>query len=180
MEAGGTRVKTISLHGPESSGKSTLAVQLADHFGCGLVPEYGRIYCEQHGNDLNMRQLVHIGQAQTMMIDAAIARGGEWIVIDTDAISTAVWAQMMFGGQDAWFARITFTADLTLMLAPDLPFVQDGIRLFESDAQRRAFWQADAAELQARGAKVRHVNGKGASRLAAALAAIGNVFDERD
>ena len=179
METGRTRVRTISLHGPESSGKSVLAGQLAAHFGCELVPEYGRTYCEQHGNDLSMAQLVHIGQVQASLIDAAVARGGEWLVIDTDAISTAVWAQMMFGTQDAWFAGVTFTADLTLLLAPDLPFVQDGVRLFESGAQRRAFWQADAAELQARGARVKHVSGEGVARFTRALTAIGEHFDER-
>ena len=178
MEKGRSRVRTISLHGPESSGKSVLAAQLAAHFRCNLVPEYGRIYCEQHGNDLTMAQLVHIGQAQAMMIDAAMARGGDWLVIDTDAISTAVWAQMMFGHQDKWFASVSFTADLTLLLAPDLPFVQDGVRLFESKLQRRAFWKADAAELQARGARVRHVSGEGAARLACALKGIGEEFDE--
>ena len=39
-------MKRICLHGPESTGKSTLATRLAAHFGCEVVPEYGRAYCE--------------------------------------------------------------------------------------------------------------------------------------
>ena len=37
----------IVLFGPESSGKTTLATQLAAHFNAQWVPEYMRIYLEK-------------------------------------------------------------------------------------------------------------------------------------
>jgi nicotinamide riboside kinase len=55
----GEFMKRICLHGPESTGKSTLATRLAAHFGCEVVPEYGRAYCEAHGTDIGMAELVH-------------------------------------------------------------------------------------------------------------------------
>jgi len=33
---------TICLHGPESTGKSSMATLLAAHFDCEIVPEFGR------------------------------------------------------------------------------------------------------------------------------------------
>ena len=60
-------MKTICLHGPESIGKSTMATQLAAHFDCEIVPEYGRTYCEEHGTDIDMHDLVVIAQTQQKM-----------------------------------------------------------------------------------------------------------------
>ena len=51
------------MHGPESVGKSTLARQLAAHFGTIHAPEYGRIWCAQFGMDLCDADLVAIGRA---------------------------------------------------------------------------------------------------------------------
>ena len=66
--------KRICLHGPESTGKSTLATRLAAHFGCEVVPEYGRAYCEANGTDIDMAALVHIARTQNTMNVAAAAR----------------------------------------------------------------------------------------------------------
>ncbi|RYD60836.1 MAG: N-acetylglucosamine-6-phosphate isomerase, partial [Sphingomonadales bacterium] len=43
--------RTICLHGPESTGKSTLAPQLAAFFGGQVLDEYGRDYAEACGTD---------------------------------------------------------------------------------------------------------------------------------
>ena len=37
----------VVLFGPESTGKSTLARQLAEHYNTVFVPEYSRIYAEE-------------------------------------------------------------------------------------------------------------------------------------
>ena len=54
--------RTICLHGPESTGKSTLAPRLARVLGGAVVGEYGRTYAEEHGTDFTMADLVEIGQ----------------------------------------------------------------------------------------------------------------------
>ncbi len=87
-------VRIICLHGPESVGKSVLAALLAERLGGEMVGEYGRDYCEVHGTDLAMTDLVEIGRVQTALIAAARARavGTGWVIADTDALMTAVWA----------------------------------------------------------------------------------------
>jgi NadR type nicotinamide-nucleotide adenylyltransferase len=164
--------KRICLHGPESTGKSTLATRLAAHFGCEVVPEYGRAYCEGHGTDIGMAELVHIAETQDAMNRAAAAREGAIVLFDTDPLITAVWAEMMFGQRDAWFDRFTGFADLYLLLDIDLPFVDDGLRVYAAPEQRRHFFDLCKTELDNRGVRYALISGQGDIRFSAALEAI--------
>ena len=68
----------VALHGPESTGKSTLAAALARRFGTVWVPEYGRTYCEEHGTDLTMADMIAIAEGHRAVTRAMIpqARNG--------------------------------------------------------------------------------------------------------
>lgn len=169
-------MKRICLHGPESTGKSTLATRLAAHFGCEVVPEYGRAYCEAHGTDIGMAELVHIAEAQDAMNRAAAVRAADLnaplVLFDTDPLITEVWARMMFGASAPWFDCFNGYADLYLLLDIDLPFVDDGLRVYARPEERQHFFDLCKAELIDRG--VRHVliRGEGDHRFRAALEAI--------
>jgi NadR type nicotinamide-nucleotide adenylyltransferase len=162
----------ICLHGPESTGKSTLATRLAAHFGCEVVPEYGRAYCEGHGTDIGMAELVHIAETQDAMNRAAAVRDGQMVLFDTDPLITAVWAEMMFSERDPWFADFTDYADIYLLLDIDLPFVDDGLRVYAGTQERRHFFDLCKAELDVRGVRYVLIRGEGDSRFSAALEAI--------
>jgi NadR type nicotinamide-nucleotide adenylyltransferase len=159
-------MKRICLHGPESTGKSTLGTRLAAHLGCEVVPEYGRAYCEANGTDIGMAALVHIAQTQDAMNRGAI------VLFDTDSLITAVWAEMMFGARDPWFDDFTGYADLYLLLDIDLPFVDDGLRVYADPDQRRRFFGLCKSELEERGVPYTLISGIGETRFAAALSAI--------
>jgi NadR type nicotinamide-nucleotide adenylyltransferase len=170
-------MKRICLHGPESTGKSTLGTRLAAHLGCEVVPEYGRAYCEANSTDIDMPALVHIAQTQDAMNRAAAARDGDVVLFDTDPLITAVWAEMMFGQaatyrRDPWFDAFTSYADLYLLLDIDLPFVDDGLRVYAQPEQRQHFFDLCQAELDNRGVRYALIRGQGDARFAAALAAI--------
>ncbi|WP_373475904.1 AAA family ATPase [Sphingorhabdus sp.] len=165
--------KRICLHGPESTGKSTLGTRLAAHLGCEVVPEYGRAYCEAHGTDIGMAELVHIAQTQDAMNQAAAAREGAIVLFDTDPLITAVWAEMMFGTRDPWFDSFSSYADLYLLLDIDLPFVDDGLRVYASPEQRQRFFDLCKTELDRRGVRYALIQGEGEARFEAALLAIG-------
>jgi NadR type nicotinamide-nucleotide adenylyltransferase len=169
-------MKTICLHGAESTGKSTLATQLGAVLGCEVVPEYGRAYCEEHGNEVNMVELIHIAEVQLKLIRKALARGGDWLIIDTDAITTAVWAQIMFGRQDPWFETIDFQADLYLLLKTDLPFVQDSVRVYGGTDERKVFHDLCIKDLDKRGCRYIETGGHGPDRKDNALALIRRVL----
>jgi NadR type nicotinamide-nucleotide adenylyltransferase len=162
-------MKRICLHGPESTGKSTLATRLAAHFGCEVVPEYGRAYCEEHGTNIDMAALVHIAQTQDAMNQAAAGRSETRVLFDTDPLVTAVWAEMMFENRDAYFSRFNAYADLYLLLDIDLPFIDDGLRVYREPEERQHFFDLCQAELEARGVKWALVQGEGEARFQSAL-----------
>ena len=164
---------TICLHGPESTGKSTLIVQLATQYRTIFVPEYGRTFAETYGTDFTMGDLVEIARTQDAMAHAALASGADPLFLDTDPLMTAVWADMLFGMRDPWFDAWEGVADFYLLLDLDLPWIDDGTRMFGGLAERRRFFDLSRAELDRRGAAYAVVGGLGPDRLAAALAAIG-------
>lgn len=168
--------RLICIAGAESTGKSWLAQRLADHLGCTAVREYGRDYCLAHGNAVSMDELVHIGREQERLIAeamAAAARAGDaYVIADTDALVTAVWADMMYGWRDPWFAGDRIVADCHLVTANDIAWERDAIRVYGADDDRQRFRTLLLAEIAARGGHAMDITGEGPVRFANALAAI--------
>ena len=170
-------MRTICLHGPESTGKSTMATRLAAYFECKIVPEYGRAYCEKHGTDIAMYDLVAIAQTHQKMADGAKSRAIDWLILDTDPVMTAVWAEMMFDRRDPWLDRFADMADIYLLLNIDLPWVDDGLRIYGGEADRQRFFDLSKAELERRGVNWALISGDGETRFEAAIHAIERVCE---
>ena len=165
-------LRTICLHGPESTGKSTVAPQLAKHFGTKCIDEFGRTYCEAFGTALTMADLVMIAHAHDSKTRAAVGSGDHPVILDTDPLMSAVWADMLFGRRDPWFERWSNYADLYIMLDIDLPWVEDGTRMFGTDDARRRFFDLSLRELERRRVPYVLVGGQGEHRLLNVLRAI--------
>ncbi|MDP3676225.1 MAG: ATP-binding protein [Novosphingobium sp.] len=128
----------VCFNGAESTGKSVLAGKLAAELGCPLVPEYGREYCETRGTELTMADLLAIAEGQNAAMLAASAGQPPLLLLDTDPLMTAAWAQMLFGQiPPALFAYPK--AERYLLFAPDVPWVADGTRFFGTPASRAHF-----------------------------------------
>jgi NadR type nicotinamide-nucleotide adenylyltransferase len=124
----------ICLHGAESTGKSVLAGRL----GYPWVPECGRAYCEERGMDLTMSDLLAIAAGQDAAMREAARAAPPVLVLDTDPLMTAAWAQMLFGEiPDVLLSYAK--ADLYLHFAPDVPWVADGTRFFGTPQERARF-----------------------------------------
>jgi len=63
----------ITIVGPESSGKTTLARQLAADIGCPWVPEYARKYLEELGREYNEDDLSLISEGQIAAFYEAVS-----------------------------------------------------------------------------------------------------------
>lgn len=164
--------RSICLHGPESTGKSTLAPRLAQHFDTLYVPEYGRTYCEQNGLALGMRDLVTIGRTHAAMTASLLRQCNRRLILDTDPVMTAAWADMLFDRRDDWFDAFDQTANLYLLLDIDMPWVDDGTRFFGDEARRRRFFDLSRRELDRRGLPYVVIGGAPEERFAQAIAAI--------
>jgi len=169
-------VRTICFHGPESTGKSTLAARLAEHLGAELVGEYGREWCEANGTYTSMADLVVIATEHLRRIGEARARaeakGAQWLVLDTDPVMTAVWAEMLHGSQHRFFAALPPITDLYLVPDIDLRWVEDGLRYFGDPDIRRRFMELSLQELERRRLPHVMISGKDDARFANVLKAV--------
>ncbi|MCW1428316.1 ATP-binding protein [Novosphingobium sp. JCM 18896] len=157
----------VALHGIESTGKSTLAAELAAALGAVWVPEYGREYCLEHGTDCSAEDLQAIARVQQERIAAA---PGGLVVTDTDWLMTRAWHKMMLGPDMGGPAYPL--ADLYLHLAPDVEWVDDGLRLHAEAQERFRFDGLCRDELDRFDVRWVEIRGDWPARRAAALAAI--------
>jgi len=164
--------RRVCLHGAESTGKTTLAKAIAAESGAITVGEYGRSHCEVHKGPLTRDDLLLIGRAQTAMIAAAEEWAGPLLLIDTDALMTAAWCEMLLGERPAELMAAP-KADLYLLLEPDLPWVADGTRFFAKADDRHRFARIVAQVLEDAGVPFVRISGEGGARIEAARAAIG-------
>lgn len=128
----------VCFHGAESTGKSTLAKKLALEFGCPLVAEYGRTYAETIDTNFRMDDLTAIAARQNRMMREACVANPKLVMLDTDPLMTAAWAEMLFG----YAPNVLFgydKAEIYLLFEPDVPFVEDGTRFFGTESERSRF-----------------------------------------
>jgi NadR type nicotinamide-nucleotide adenylyltransferase len=165
----------VCFHGAESTGKSVLAVKLAAEFGCPLVPEYGRTYAETVTTDFTMADLLAIAAEQDRLMRAACAGDPPLVLLDTDPLMTAAWAQMLFGDVPGELLAYP-KAELYLLFAPDVPWVADGTRFFGTAEARAAFAEAAEDMLRRAGIRYRTVSGGWAEREAQARGGIADAL----
>jgi HTH-type transcriptional regulator, transcriptional repressor of NAD biosynthesis genes len=163
--------RRIVLAGAESTGKSTLARDLATHLGTRYVPEYGRVYDAGREDGWTPRSFEEIEAGHQAMRRAIQPAAGPLLIEDTDELVTRVWEHALTG---AWPTRPrpAHLADLYLLLETDLPWVDDGVRYHRSGPARQAFQTAIRRELLEAGVTWHQVTGTGPERLHNAITAI--------
>jgi NadR type nicotinamide-nucleotide adenylyltransferase len=134
------KLRSVCLHGPESTGKSTLAPRIAEYLGGEVVDEYGREYAEARGIDFTMQDLLEIAKTHDAGTRTMVAAGLKPLVLDTDPLMTAVWADMLFGERDPWFDQWQGTADFYLLFDINMPWRADGTRMFGTQELRQKFF----------------------------------------
>lgn len=123
--------RKVVISGAESTGKTTLARDLAIHFKTEWVPEWACGYLELHRrNEPQNNEYWMIAKAQAAAEDALIQQATKVLICDSDAVVTKMYARKMNNFEDD---RVNEMAkdrhyDLRIVLDTDVPFVQDGTR----------------------------------------------------
>jgi NadR type nicotinamide-nucleotide adenylyltransferase len=136
-------MKKVVVIGPESTGKSTLCTQLADHFGVSWVPEYARQYLLQHGAGYQYNDLLTIAKGQIALEDEYAARVKDPVLfVDTDLYVMKVWCEFVYNKCHQWILdRIAERGyDLYFLCDIDLPWVQDGLREYPDLENRQKLY----------------------------------------
>lgn len=140
-------MRKIVIIGPESTGKSTLCEQLADHYNTLWCPEYAREYLLEHGKKYTYDDLLTIAKGQIELenkyesmvnIKSSISNSSDLpfathyspLFIDTDMYVMKVWSEFVFGKCHQYILdRIAERKyDLYLLCNTDLPWVKDELR----------------------------------------------------
>lgn len=162
----------VVLTGSESTGKSTLAADLARHYGAIWVPEYVRGYADWKGAPLEAGDVEPIALGQIAAQDAAMRRARELLLLDTDLLSTAIYAAHYYGSYPRWIDQevLTRRADLYLLCDIDVPWTPDPQR--DRPRDRPAMQELFREGLASRGFPMVPIRGGEPERFAAAQAAI--------
>ncbi len=174
--------KRICLVGAESTGKTTLAQQLAEHYQTTWVPEYGReyslrmleAYAEYRWQSADFE---HIAQTQCDREDLAARVCNRILICDTDAFATSIWHHRYLGERSPVVERIAANhSKPDLYLVPDVatPFVQDGTR--DGEAIREWMHEVFVAKLMEDGRRYQLLEGSFDQRRAQAIEAIDKLL----
>lgn len=170
-------VKRVCVFGPESSGKTTLARQLASALGTIALPEYGRTWTENFGVRIDARALAEIAEGHVAARAGALRAASRILVEDTDPVLTCVWADMLIGERQPWMSGTLDAADLYLLTDIDFDWVDDGTRYFPDMERRRLFHARCERELTERKLPFVRIGGAPDERLHAAIGAVRSRFN---
>lgn len=120
----------VAVTGPESTGKTTLAQQLAERYSGLFIPEYARTYIEKLPRHYTFEDVENIARMQVDEYYLACATDQEFIFFDTWLIITKVWFRWVFGMVPDWLEEKirSCSIDLFLLCQPDLPWEEDPVR----------------------------------------------------
>lgn len=173
--------KRVVVIGAESTGKTTLAGLLAERFQTEWVPEFAREHWERKIGrwtpddpppSWSPDEFLEIALEQQKREEAAARRANRVLFADTNAFATGTWHERYRGVRDPRVDAVGARdkVDLYLLTAPDVPFVQDGLR----DGEHIREWmdQRFAQQLARGRTPVVRLSGGYAQRFAQAVAAV--------
>jgi len=141
----------VVLFGPESTGKTTLARQLARHYNSVWVPEYARQYLQDKWNNerktCESKDLLPIAIGQMKLENDLSIKTDSVLICDTDLLETKVYSEAYYSGIcDPMIEKYALenTYDLYFLTYIDTPWEPDDLRDKPNERERmfKAFEEA--------------------------------------
>ncbi|KRD59937.1 ATPase [Flavobacterium sp. Root935] len=129
-----TTIIKIALFGPESTGKTTLAKQLAEYYETEWVPEFARDYLQEKWEENKhicvADDMMPIAYGQTALENQKLASANKYLFCDTNLMVTKVFSEMYYGFCDPLLneAALKHEYDLFFLTDIDVPWEKDDIR----------------------------------------------------
>ncbi len=124
----------IAFYGPESTGKTTLAKQLAQHFNTVWASEYARDYLQEKWNlkheICQIDDLLPIAIGQIKLENEALKKANQYLFCDTNLMVTKVFSEIHYSSCNLILdkAARTHEYDLFLLTNVDVPWIKDDLR----------------------------------------------------
>ncbi|MDI5948788.1 DUF4301 family protein [Flavobacterium yafengii] len=134
LSNGATKIIKIALFGPESTGKTTLAKQLAEYYKTEWVPEYAREYLQEKW-DANQQictvdDMLPIALGQTKLENESAVMANKYLFCDTNLLVTKVFSEVYYDYCDPLLdqAAREHEYDLFFLTDIDVPWEKDDLR----------------------------------------------------
>lgn len=179
--------KRVLITGPESSGKTTLAKDLARIYDTTWTPEYAREYIEEYmDNDMSKLTPRHMNtfmQRHWNQEELAWQNANQVTFSDTSAIETYIYAKQMLGEEAA---RLVYARsfihkdryDLVLLLKPDIPWEDEPQRTYGD--RREEMYQMFKDTLDEFGYNYVEVGGMWQERIGNASLEVRKLFNRKE
>ena len=168
--------KAVCIYGPESTGKSTLTKQLAEHYHVPYVEEYAKQVIDSKHGDIVFEDMEMIVKGHFKAVEEALLQNAPLVFVDTDAIISKLWSNELFGKEspvvEEYIARQQF--DYYLLLDVDLPWVNDIHRY--RPKERESFFHKCEEQLIKRGKAYSVIRGENEQRLINAIKYVDGLF----
>ncbi len=165
-------LKKIAITGPESTGKSLLARQLAKHYQTNYVPEYAREYIDKLNRPYNKQDILEIAKGQISKEKELESKANKFLFCDTELIVTKIWCEHKYGDCHEWILKMINENryDLFLLTNIDLPWQPDPQR--EHPDLRKYLFKLYYDELRERNFNFKIISGLKEDRLKNAVRAV--------
>ena len=127
--------KKVVLYGPESTGKTTLSIELAKHFKTNWVPEYAREYLQTIWDNekriCEPKDILPIAIGQMKLENELALKSKSLLICDTNLFETMVYSKYYYGGNcDPLLEKYALKNDYDLYLLTDrdIPWEKDDLR----------------------------------------------------
>ena len=174
-----TAILKIALFGPESTGKTTLAKQLAEYYETEWVPEFARDYLQEKWEENQhicvADDMLTIAYGQVALENKKLASAKKYLFSDTNLMVTKVFSEMYYGFCDPLLneAALEHEYDLFFLTDIDVPWEKDDIR--DTPDGRESVFSVFKQTLIDTKKPFITLSGNKESRLAKAIAIIDNL-----
>lgn len=134
QNTGGTEIIKVALFGPESTGKTTLSMQLAEHFKTVYVPEFARDYLQEKwdktAQKCDVNDMLPIAYGQTQLENERLSAANRFLFCATNLMVTKVFAQVYYNFSDPLIEKAVkkHEYDLFFLTDIDIPWEKDDLR----------------------------------------------------
>ena len=134
----------IALFGPESTGKTTLARQLAEYYKTEWVPEFARDYLQEKWDKsqtvCNVDDMLPIAYGQTKSENEHLLLAKKYLFCDTNLMVTKVFSEVYYDYCDPILdqAAREHKYDLVFLTDIDVPWEKDDLR-DKAEGRERVF-----------------------------------------
>ena len=134
LSNGATKIIKIALFGPESTGKTTLARQLAEYYKTEWVPEFARDYLQEKWDSsqqiCTVDDMLPIAYGQTKLENERTLIANKYLFCDTNLMVTKVFSEVYYNYCDPLLnqAACEHEYDLFFLTDIDVPWERDDLR----------------------------------------------------